>query len=99
MRGKWSSKPAQWWTVYSVNAEKCYLDDHPMVGQSMQVDHIIPESMFRDSEELAKVLDLFIFPSDFSLNSYENWLPACPKHNNLKRARVPNGKFSRKSLY
>jgi hypothetical protein len=79
---------AQRWAVWIVHGEKCYLDGHPIDLQSMQVDHVIPESLVEEPERLAQVLHDFGLASDFDLNSYENWMPACGTHNNLKRAKV-----------
>ncbi|RDJ13293.1 HNH endonuclease [Rhizobium phaseoli] len=79
---------AQRWAVWIVHGEKCYLDGHPIDLQSMQVDHIIPESLAEEPERLTQVLHDFGLPSDFDLNSYENWMPACGTHNNFKRAKV-----------
>lgn len=53
----------------------------------MQVDHVIPESLARDPDRLAQVLESMGLPKDFDLNSYENLLPACASCNNLKSAR------------
>lgn len=81
---------AQRWAVWIVHGEKCYLDGHPIDLQSMQVDHIIPESLAEEPERLAQVLHDFGLPPGFDLNSYENWMPACGTHNNQKRAKVFN---------
>ncbi|NKK06075.1 hypothetical protein GFL93_09345 [Rhizobium leguminosarum bv. viciae] len=79
---------AQRWAVWIVHGERCYLDGHPIDLQSMQVDHVIPESLVEEPERLAQVLHDFGLAPDFDLNSYENWMPACGTHNNLKRAKV-----------
>lgn len=86
--GKRAFTAAERWAVWTVHGEKCYLDGHPVDLLSMQVDHIIPESIADDSQRLAEVLKEFGLPETFELNSYENWMPACGKHNNLKRAMV-----------
>ena len=86
--GKRVFTAAERWAVYTVHGEKCYLDDHPIDLQSMQIDHIIPESLIDEPERLEQVLLEFGLPITFKLNSYENWLPACGKHNNQKRAKV-----------
>ncbi|MGO7032636.1 HNH endonuclease signature motif containing protein [Rhizobium ruizarguesonis] len=79
---------AQRWAVWIVHGEKCYLDGHPIDLQSMQVDHVIPESLVEEPDRLAQVLHDFGLAPDFDLNSYENWMPACGTHNNQKRAKV-----------
>lgn len=54
----------------------------------MQVDHIIPEHLLDDSIRLDAVLREFGLPPTFDLNSFENWMPSCPAHNNQKRDAV-----------
>jgi hypothetical protein len=88
VRKKRTFTAAERWAVYTVHGEKCYIDNHMIDLQSMQVDHILPESLLDDPTELAEVLETFGLPQNFNLNSYENWLPTCPQHNNLKRAIV-----------
>lgn len=43
----------------------------------MEVDHVIPESLLGDRDRLSEVLRDFGLPSEFNLNSFANWLPAC----------------------
>ncbi len=54
----------------------------------MQVDHIIPEHLIDDPIRLDVVLREFGLPPTFDLNSFENWMPSCPTHNNQKRDTV-----------
>jgi hypothetical protein len=42
----------------------------------MEVDHILPESLLKDQSALDTALTAFGLPSEFELNSFENWLPA-----------------------
>lgn len=80
--------PIERWVVFTIHGEKCYLDDHPIDLQSMQIDHIIPEFLLTQPEKLFEVLRQFGLPQTFDLNSYANWMPACGRHNNRKRCRV-----------
>lgn len=50
----------------------------------MEVDHIIPESFLEKPNELQAALSDFGLPSDFDLNSFANWLPACSPCNGAK---------------
>lgn len=49
----------------------------------MQVDHVIPESLI-GKPELESVITQFNLPSDFDVNGFENWLPACAPCNRRK---------------
>lgn len=50
----------------------------------MEVDHIIPESLIEKPKELQAALNAFGLRSDFNLNSFANWLPACRTCNGTK---------------
>lgn len=76
------------WAVYKVHGDRCYLGTEPIDLKSMQVDHILPESLLAEPSKLVTTLAALGLPANFDLNSYENWLPACATCNNQKRARV-----------
>ena len=50
----------------------------------MEVDHVIPESLIEKPKELQATLSAFGLPSNFDLNSFANWLPACRPCNGTK---------------
>ncbi|MDP3224361.1 MAG: hypothetical protein Q8M96_14615 [Rubrivivax sp.] len=56
--------------------------------QSMQVDHVIPESLLGEPAKLAEALTEFGLPATFDLQSFANWLPSCGSCNNRKRSHV-----------
>ncbi|WP_186767634.1 HNH endonuclease [Blastopirellula retiformator] len=60
----------------------------PIDLKTMEIDHIIPESLILDRPKLEETLTAFGLSLDFSLNSYENWLPACRSCNGKKGANV-----------
>ena len=78
------------YAIFTVHNEKCYLCTKPLDLQSMQVDHIIPESLQEDKEKLESILKSFGLTSDFELNSLKNWLPSCPSCNRTKSATAFN---------
>lgn len=69
--------------VYTVHNEKCYMCGRPLTMKSMEVDHLIPESLV-GSRELPDVLGRLGRASDFDLNGFENWMPACRECNSGK---------------
>ena len=85
---KYSFSPHQRHAVWTVHLEKCYMCTKPIDLQSMQIDHIIPESLLDDHEELRSVLARFGLPADFGINSYSNWLPSCSSCNGKKSNNV-----------
>ncbi|MEZ9516605.1 HNH endonuclease [Vibrio splendidus] len=87
---KYQFSAAQRHAIWTVHNEKCYLCTRPVDFNSMQVDHVLPESLLEDKFRLAQVLVEFGLPADFDLNSYVNWLPACAPCNNQKSNDVYN---------
>lgn len=78
----------QRWAVFQVHGARCYLNSEPIDLKSLQIDHIVPEHLLEKPDILAGMLKELGLPSDFDLNSYENWLPACGPCNGQKRGRV-----------
>ena len=70
--------------VYTAHQEKCYMCSKSIDIQSMEVDHIIPESLLRTPNKLKEVLKSFSLDESFDLNTPENWLPACSQCNREK---------------
>jgi len=87
---KYSFSDAQRFAIYVTHGEKCYLCSQPIDLSSMQVDHIIPESLLSDKDELEKALVSFGLSLDFDLNNYSNWMPSCGPCNRKKLATVFN---------
>jgi 5-methylcytosine-specific restriction endonuclease McrA len=79
---------AQRYAIFTVHGERCYMCRGPLDLLSMEVDHIIPSSLGADPDKLRSVIEAFDLPADFDLESYANWLPACKRCNNRKRALV-----------
>ncbi|RKP43342.1 hypothetical protein [Trinickia fusca] len=79
---------AERFAIYSTHGEKCYLCGKPLNLKTMEVDHIIPESLLAKPKELQAALEDFELPSEFDLNSFDNWLPACNPCNSTKNDLV-----------
>ncbi len=58
--------------------------EEPLNLKTMEVDHVIPESLLEKPNELETVLIAFSLPPDFNINSFANWLPACRPCNGKK---------------
>jgi hypothetical protein len=78
---------AERYAVYMAHGEKCYLCTEPINLKTMQVDHVVPESL-EGTTKLAEALSLLGLPPTFDLQSFENWLPSCGPCNNLKSNQV-----------
>ena len=82
--------PAERAAIFSVHGEKCYICGSPLTLKTMAVDHVIPEDFLRQPDKLAATLEALGLPSDFEINSYSNWLPACGPCNGKKSNLVFN---------
>lgn len=76
--------PSERAAIFSTYSEKCYLCGKPLNLKTMEVDHIIPESLIEQPEKLQSALQAFGLANDFDLNSFGNWLPACRPCNGIK---------------
>lgn len=74
------------YALFTLHGEKCYICRTPVDLKTMEVEHIVPESLLNDSDELRKVLQSLGRSQSFHVNSVENWLPACPSCNKRKAA-------------
>lgn len=79
---------AEKWGIFTVHGSVCWYNREPINYRTMEVDHLVPESLARRPTELQKVLEALGLSADFDLNSYENWLPICGACNRTKSATV-----------
>ena len=86
---KYSFSVSERYAVYTVHGERCYLCNKPIDFASMEIDHVIPESLL-GTKHLSEVLNKYGLTSDFSINGFENWLPSCRKCNNEKSDHIFN---------
>jgi len=80
--------PAERAAIYSIHGEKCYLCGTPINLKTMEVDHILPESLIGKPEGMQAALNAFSLTTDFDINSFDNWLPACRPCNGTKKDLV-----------
>jgi hypothetical protein len=84
---KYRFSPHERLAVYTVHGYRCYQCGTPVYLLPGIVDHVIPESL-EGTEDLANVLHELGRPPDFSVNSYENWMPCCSPCNGRKSDKV-----------
>jgi len=65
----------QRWALYFAYEKKCFFTGEPLMLRDLEIDHLVPESLDDDPATLAKVIAAIGLPSDFSVNSYLNWVP------------------------
>lgn len=84
MASKYQFSLAQRFAVYTTHGGKYYLCRRPLDLETMEVDHVIPESLLADPARLAAVLKALGRPGGFDINSFANWMPACRPCNGRK---------------
>jgi hypothetical protein len=88
MASKREFSPHERYAIFTAHGERCYLCRASLDLQTMEVDHLLPESLLHEPAKLAEVLTVFGLPSSFALQSFANWVPSCRRCNNQKRAHV-----------
>ena len=71
--------------IYNAYKGKCFYTDEPIAYQDFEVDHIIPESMASEIEDINKRLHL---GDDFHINSIDNLVPCRPGVNIRKNNKM-----------
>lgn len=74
--------------VFKAHNGICHFCRYPCDLDEMQVDHVIPERLLDHPEELQGLIDYYGLPSNFRINSFENWAPIHLKCNNIKADKV-----------
>lgn len=81
------------WKIYE--RKDCYTGE-PIAFRELEVDHIIPQELFKDEDRLFKVLDDLGLPRDFKRDCLENYLPTrrgpnSSKGDTIDYHRIENG--------
>jgi hypothetical protein len=92
---KYQFSHAERFAVHVVHGERCYINGEPLNHLTMEVDHVVPEILESDPSALERVKEELGLPSDFAINSFSNWMPACRPCNVRKAESVfrPSGWF------
>jgi hypothetical protein len=61
------------WRVYE---RKCFYCKQPLTLAEVTIDHLIPEHLLDDNEQLQSIKSQYGQGADFSINDYCNWVPA-----------------------
>ena len=80
---------------YQAHAGKCAYTRQSLDMSNFHIDHVLPESLADDQALLADVRSKLDLDEAFSLNGYENLLPAAPSANLQKGALIFDPEFCR----
>jgi hypothetical protein len=86
MTGKRTFSSAERYAVWLHHEKRCWLCLEPLRLVETTIDHVLPESLLDDPDELANVLAECGLSENFNINGFENWLP-CHQHCNQKKGK------------
>ena len=76
--------------LWQAHAGRCPYCGLPVRLLDMQIDHILPECLMSDPEQLARVKREYALENTFDLRDYCNWLPTHPRCNRRKGTILPD---------
>ena len=71
--------------IWLAHKQSCWICRTPVSYIDMQVEHIIPADLKNRQDELHALIEHLGLPSDFQIESYENWRPS---HHNCNRDKA-----------
>ena len=69
--------------------KKMHIQNSPIEYRELEVDHIIPQALFKNKEELYETLDSLEVSRDFEKDCLENYLPT-KRGSNKKKGKSLN---------
>jgi hypothetical protein len=79
---------AERWAVWSAHDGHCFWCEQPFEYKFCTIDHVIPEKLINEPEKLRAIAEFYKLDSDFSLNSFANWVPAHQHCNSSKSSTL-----------
>ena len=79
---------AEHFAIWRVYGKKCFYCEQPLAFTEITIDHVVPEHVSDDAEQLQASKILYGLNTDFSINDYCNWVPAHPHCDRGKGATV-----------
>jgi len=76
--------------LWRAHAGRCPYCGLPVRFLDMQIDHILPERLMSDPQQLARLKSEYVLEETFDLHDYGNWLPTHAGCNSRKGAIVPD---------
>lgn len=85
---KYAFTSIQRMAIWKAHKSKCAYCGELIRFNDLEIDHILPESLLGNSDELERIKLEYGLGSEFEINSYYNWIPSCKKCNRTKSDRV-----------
>lgn len=86
--GRRSITPAQRFGVWKAWRGRCFWCKEPVVFKNCQIDHALPLTAAEAVGGMENLREMYKLPSDFELDSFDNWIPACAGCNLFKQSRL-----------
>lgn len=67
---------AEHFAIWRVYGQKCFYCEQPLTFAEITIDHIIPEHLLDNTEQLQSIKKQYGLGADFSINDYCNWVPS-----------------------
>lgn len=84
MAYKKSIPPRKRYALWKAHAGRCGYCREPLRYADVWVDHILPESLLNEPQQLRSLLDDYGIEEHFDINDYGNWLPSHSRCNSRK---------------
>lgn len=97
LMAKYRFKTEQRFALWKASDRKCFWCGEPMVFREVTVDHIFPERLLNEPQELQRIAAEYGLGTEFAINDFCNWVPAHGRCNQEKGTtdcatwRVPVG--------
>lgn len=73
------------WRIYNGN---CFWCGEPIRYRDVTIDHVIPESIGDNQDELIRIKTMYSLPQEFQINDYCNWVPCHGTCNSSKKDSI-----------
>ena len=73
--GKHKFSTAQRVALWQAYNKRCAISGEPLSFEQLHIDHILPEKLLNNSEELEHLKANYGLKENFDINGYYNWLP------------------------
>jgi 5-methylcytosine-specific restriction endonuclease McrA len=78
--------------IWTAHSKRCAYCGEPLKYPDLEIDHILPVSLTKSPGKLEHLISQFALPSDFSIASLRNLLPAhriCNSKNEIEFSMKP----------
>jgi|GEM_PF-5719101 len=70
--------------LWVAHHERCFYCKRPLAFMVMEIDHLLPEALLKNKQELKAIITRLGQPDDFNILGFENLVPSCEPCNKEK---------------